>query len=134
MASHKRTHMHVCVGLLRQLMLSRVFYVYYFYAPFGHSWNESIMRQTQTPVTYACCRILINVLLYHHHHHLARVTPAVGVGTYGGAVNRWCHCGSCHTARDLGVTLDAQLTLDKHVDSVVRSAPPAALDPAIIDW
>ena len=25
------------------------------------------------------------------------------------------------TARDLGVTLDAQLTLDKHVDSVVRS-------------
>ena len=54
--------------------------------------------------------------------HLAWVTPAVGVGirikelSIGGAA-----VAPVDTARDLGVTLDAQLTLDKHVDSVVRS-------------
>ena len=53
--------------------------------------------------------------------HLARVTPAVGVVrmeelSIGGAA-----VAPVDTSRDLGVTLDAQLTLDKHVDSVVRS-------------
>ena len=64
--------------------------------------------------TFGLRRSKINVMRNRRFQQLASVRmEELSIG--GAAV------APVDTARDLGVTLDAQLTLDKHVDSVVRS-------------